>query len=546
MAALTTKLINSVNHGTNLEDSLQSTRAELESARHEMQLLREQLDEETQKRLEAEKEKKRLDDEVDDLTQTLFQEAQNMVASARRDNGEMEQRNEQLKTQLKDAETLLASHQDQLRELKDMLQQNQLLEREPSETSVHPSNPGTPLIGPTGKSAGVSDHSSHAQNRQASSHVTPDHPLSFAHLISPILRTDLQGHEDFVAMLEAGRKAAPNSRVNSGNFAGLNVMGIGSLSNFRQSTVAKPTHAATNSTSSLSTSTSAAPHVPGSFNPSSPNEASSSPTIASTLKDQKFYKRALQEDIEPTLRLETAPGLSFFSKRNVVSSMVSGSLYVEPFGPSSRFWSATYSCALCGEERADEPYVRKHRFRTSDSDDAPRHMVCDYCLSRLQATGDFVNFLRMVRSGLWKSETAEDIRLAWEECTKLREKMFWTRIGGGVVPYQPTETISSPRKLRHPDPDESAVQDTPAQDGEIPELFQPKDVTRLSMSDSPAPVRRPGTSGDSSGSASFRAARSRFESFGSQSDAEKKRSPSRPATASYRSSRSVSPVKNTE
>jgi hypothetical protein len=40
----------------------------------------------------------------------------------------------------------------------------------------------------------------------------------------------------------------------------------------------------------------------------------------------------------------------------------------------------------------------------------------------------------MVRDGLWKADCEEDQRAAWEESVRLRERMFWARLGGGVVP----------------------------------------------------------------------------------------------------------------
>lgn len=33
-----------------------------------------------------------------------------------------------------------------------------------------------------------------------------------------------------------------------------------------------------------------------------------------------------------------------------------------------------------------------------------------------------------------KCEGGGEVRGAWEECTRLRERMFWARVGGGVVP----------------------------------------------------------------------------------------------------------------
>lgn len=40
----------------------------------------------------------------------------------------------------------------------------------------------------------------------------------------------------------------------------------------------------------------------------------------------------------------------------------------------------------------------------------------------------------MIRDGYWRTCDGEGEKLAWEESVRLRERMFWARIGGGVVP----------------------------------------------------------------------------------------------------------------
>ncbi|KAG4218358.1 hypothetical protein PC116_g33162 [Phytophthora cactorum] len=40
----------------------------------------------------------------------------------------------------------------------------------------------------------------------------------------------------------------------------------------------------------------------------------------------------------------------------------------------------------------------------------------------------------MVKDGHWRAEDPESERAAWEESVRLRDQMFWSRIGGGVVP----------------------------------------------------------------------------------------------------------------
>jgi hypothetical protein len=40
----------------------------------------------------------------------------------------------------------------------------------------------------------------------------------------------------------------------------------------------------------------------------------------------------------------------------------------------------------------------------------------------------------MLKDGHWRAHGEEGEKSAWEESTRLRERMFWNRIGGGVVP----------------------------------------------------------------------------------------------------------------
>lgn len=104
VATLSNKLINAINHQTNLDDSLSATRHELEAARERIQQLERQnmeqkdlvaqgflihktiadaersklltsLAEEKEKRIDIEKEKMSIEQELENLTTALFEEA---------------------------------------------------------------------------------------------------------------------------------------------------------------------------------------------------------------------------------------------------------------------------------------------------------------------------------------------------------------------------------------------------------------------------------------------------------------------------------------
>jgi hypothetical protein len=431
VALLSTKLVNAINFQTSLDDSLQQTRHELEQSRQQchalstendritamitsgilmkksvvdesISRLRSELAAEKVAREAAEKAKKQTENELENLTTELFEEANAMVAVARKDVEAMERKNQQLRSQLQDTEMVMASQQDQLRELKESMEKAQA-------EALHSRDPSMPTTPTASSGAAFEALHSIISNNALDPDQAPDHPLHFAHLVSPVLRHDTAAYSEFTDLLISTRRTGAHSRNNSSS--------MNSQSSPGQSQGAPGT---------------SSPVMPGGFSfstSSSPSSSTFSGAAIPPLKDSRFYKRILSEDLEPTLRLDIAPGLSFLSRRTVLSSLLSGSLSVEVFPPNKHY----YACALCGESRRDEPHVRKHHFRTSEDDTAPKPL-CDYCLGRLRATCDFIAFLRMVREGHWKCDSEDEQKSAWEESVRLRERMFWSRLGGGVVP----------------------------------------------------------------------------------------------------------------
>lgn len=187
------------------------------------------------------------------------------------------------------------------------------------------------------------------------------------------------------------------------------------------------------------------------------------------LKETRFYKRIIAEDIEPALRLDLAPGLSWLTRRSVMSSISDGALIIEPL--TRDIMRENPPCALCGERRPPPPppgsagdgggavgndYVmfdamagprgnhhqqqrqpdnsRTHGFKTSSSDTAQRYPLCQICLEKMRACCEFVGYLRLIVDGHVHVRDANEEKEVWEEIVKLRERIFWARIGGGVVP----------------------------------------------------------------------------------------------------------------
>lgn len=458
VATLSTKLINAINHQTTLDDTLSSTRQELDNSRETIRQLEDQIAQqremlagdvwvrrktveaektqllsrvadEKKLRVEAEQATKKIELELENLTAALFEEANKMVISAkdeaRKEHEALQRKNDQVKAQLADTESLLKSQQEQLAELKQVMEQMNS-DRDDQTAQTVPSSPGFSKFDPKEEDSRLDGGLPSA----LSVPLSPSYPTSFTHLLQPILRTDLTSYNDFRDLIRTSKRCSAN-RVSSGSHVGLTALGIGLGS-------ATANSSAVSQSNSPSNSSPQTPNTPASsisVNPSTPT------IILPPLKDTKFYKRALAEDIEPTLRLDIAPGLSWLARRTVLTAVTDGSLVVEPVPTNTS--SATmlktqqYPCSLCGESKKDEEYLRTHRFRTSESQSAQRYPLCKYCLGRVRSTCDFLGFLRIVKDGHWRADDEDAEKAAWEESVRLREQMFWSRIGGGVVPTSP-------------------------------------------------------------------------------------------------------------
>ncbi|KAI1755949.1 hypothetical protein F4782DRAFT_376025 [Xylaria castorea] len=461
VAALSTKLINAINHQTTLDDTLSATRQELDTSQDRIReleaLVKKQREilsgeawvprktietersrllalvmSEKNQRLEVEKDKKKIEQELETLTVSLFEEANKMVITAKEDAKKeqdvLHRKNEQLKAQLADTEGLLDSQQEQLGQLK--LVMEQMAADHDDHSGTAPSSPGFSKYDPKDDDTQISEGASQSGVLES---FVPTYPTNLHHLIHPVLRTDLTSYDDFLSLIKTSKRIS--SRVSSGSYTGLPI-----LSFTGNTAISAASNASSTSLSAVGTptSTTVSPQTPNTPASAISNGSAASSTPLPPLKETKFYKRALAEDIEPTLRLDIAPGLSWLARRSVLSAMTEGTLVVEPIPANGPFTSISkpqhYPCSLCGEARKDEPHLRNYRFRTSESESAQRYPLCQYCLTRVRSTCDFLGFLRMVKDGHWRADNADSERGAWEESVRLRDQMFWSRIGGGVVP----------------------------------------------------------------------------------------------------------------
>ncbi|KAI9376249.1 hypothetical protein BJX61DRAFT_416413 [Aspergillus egyptiacus] len=487
VATLSLKLVQAINNQTKLDDTLVATRQDLEQSQGRIRVLeaenekyRQDIDEEflvkkadyddeitrlkaalaeeKAQRVSVEKEKKGIEQELETLTAALFEEANKMVAAAKLEREAVEKKNDQLRSQIKDTESLLASHQEQLAELKSVLHVMNVSKDEldgRTTISTAPPSPAAPsqLANISGKIMGPAD----PPRETVCAEIAPGPSTSFPHLIKIVCRTDILAYEDFRELFTLTRSSKPPSRAASGSYSGLNVMNL--------------------ATSFSGAGFGSASSSPSKSQPHSPNGSVSSPQPGGSsfpLKDARFYKRVLLEDIEPTLRLDAAPGISWLTRRSVLSGICEGSLLVEPVPPHVRKYE--FPCSLCGERRSGPDNERTHRFRTSDSETAQRYPLCVLCLERVRSCCEFTAYLRLILDGHIHAEEPDEVQEAWEETVRLRERMFWSRIGGGIVPIFAQTTVPEERHERQVDMDVST--------GTPPEIDQ-DDTPDDTQSDTP-------------------------------------------------------------
>ncbi|POS86099.1 hypothetical protein EPUL_001771 [Erysiphe pulchra] len=450
VTTLSNKLINAINHQTSLDDTLSATQHELAALQQRSKFLEQEnkkyLDlieqgfllrksnvdsiqeklnatilEERRKREEAERQKEKMEQEVLNLTATLFEEANKMVSIARedakRESYEAQRKNDQLKCQVADNESLMRSLQDQLAELKQLMEQ-MTTEHDDQTNQTSPSSPGFSKSYSKGYQTDDTDITHLPPYHEP---ATPTHPTNLTHLLQTVLRTDITSYQEFISLLRMSKNTTAGNRASTGSYSSIGVsLGLASHSG-----------PSTNSSTPLSTATTS-PATPNTSTSTSNSHSSLGHSSTTPLKDTKFYKRALVEDIEPTLRLDNAPGLSWLARRTVINAVCEGTLIVEPMPSSTK--NLACLCALCGESRDEPEYMRSYSFKTNENENAQRYPLCKYCVGRLRSTCDFLGFLRILRDGHWRGDDEESEKSAWEESVRLREQMFWSRLGGGVIP----------------------------------------------------------------------------------------------------------------
>lgn len=498
LAETTTQLIEEVAKSDELNRQLNQVRRELETERTARTEIEEKVksgqyvekrvyNEELMGRQEAEALARRIQGELEELSATLFDDANQRVAAANKETHEVKRRNEQLQMQLEERDSLLENLQAQITGLKSVLedmQERDQRQKHANRLSIQRSS--TPQsgvgsgVGSGGGSGGAQpDSSSGLSLSRPASAAAGGAPSVSALLdgnlwtpIRPVARRDVPPFEDFRTMVHIRNVA---HQVRDQREAAMAAAASGSSANTSTNSAASGSASSTPTTPDPGHGLSEA-FVSYSHSPTQLRlhlGSGSSTTIP--LKEFRFFKRTLADEIEPTLRLDLAPGLSWLGRRSLMSAIIDGTVLIEPISAvnenvriaagrseeevtSSSLYSSNRPvatkapCTFCGESRDSSlQYARLHNLTIAkaaahphrDDDDksagsasssgqgpvSTGYPLCQYCLNRVRSVCDFVVFMRSVRDGVWKIDDDATEQKAWDECVRLKERMFWARTG---------------------------------------------------------------------------------------------------------------------
>ncbi|GAA5894285.1 uncharacterized protein JCM6883_003771 [Sporobolomyces salmoneus] len=299
----------------------------------EMQRLMTKVVEETQTRQTAVQAHSALENEVENLTSNLFAEANKMVAFERLARARAEDKTrsveeagtsmqallEDVQVGLRDTVTKLEKRESEVAELKRRLAAHgEIVPEDPTErTSIggggiggengEEGDLGGSIIFSDGQHLGVNPAPLPLARELSQAPI----PSQFA---SPRLLTSALPYQEFLTFITYLRQ-------------------------LRVTTLARPPDPPTLSTRGFSSE-------PPPTSALSPAQLLAPHLLLSTHLSQPFLKRCVEEDSDPALRLDLAPGLGFLSRRSVGNAVVDGTLLIEPLSSGQDLPSD--KCSLCG------------------------------------------------------------------------------------------------------------------------------------------------------------------------------------------------------
>ncbi|KAJ3277114.1 rab guanine nucleotide exchange factor S2 [Terramyces sp. JEL0728] len=352
-----------------LEDDIDSKNDEILKLKKEMEIMGEKLLEEISTRKELQTSKDAVQDELEELTKSLFEEANNLVANEARERHGAQVLQQQTAKQLAETRLYLQTEQAELRQLRvkinqlETLHEQLLQEKVQQKPTIHPvtvstsedtTTPIDELIDPQ-----LFGHFKEMFEQGANMKATKFRDLIF-------MRNALE--DDVTPCLRFGG----NPRTSTKKFIDAIVLNHCFIEEMTPEQITELEQ-----------------------------------------RDEK-NKKASQLSLE---KEPPTPSTSLFNK--TMLERLSNALSTTPtpleFG----------GCSTCGRE---EKY--QYWFKITDVQEDSWYPICLNCKDRLLAVCDFYRLIRNIRQGLYSTKQPEQVYL---EILNIKRKMFFTRIGLGNV-----------------------------------------------------------------------------------------------------------------
>ncbi|KAJ3189746.1 rab guanine nucleotide exchange factor S2 [Gaertneriomyces sp. JEL0708] len=409
-----------------LEDAVASKDKELASVKVDLDRMGQKLIDEVEVRAELQHSKDALQEELEELTKSLFEEANSMVATEARQRYEHEKREKSLGKQLEDMKVQLQMEQAQLQELRSRME---AMEGGSLTVNLEPASQRSSIYSVRSDSASESYADSTGPDEaidpilfaefQDFMTSSPDVKLSKMHTLH-FMRNVLE--DDVSPCLRFGG----NPRTSTKKF----IEAIIANTCFVEELSASQTAAIEGRKSSERLAS----------KPGSPRLS-----VSPTRKPAHVKRNSLQETIDfaaaagyPISQTRTPPPTQAIFNKSVMERLSNA------FGGNSyQSAAATFSpntCSTCG--RTGQSSCR-FQFKVSASADDIWCPICANCRDRLVAVCEFYMFARHVRQGLYSTRKAEDVYL---EMLTMKRKMFYARIG--AAKFAEKDAVFTRRKTR--------------------------------------------------------------------------------------------------
>ncbi|KAG0216278.1 RAB3A interacting protein [Mortierella sp. GBA30] len=348
-----------------LENALGAKTDDYLSVQRDLAVLNDKYVDEIEKVAELQHAKEMVESELEELSRTLFEEANGMVASEARARHQLELTRKHLELELKDARERLAAETSQLKELKERMEAMMDAEQPQSKrSSVNPSDRGS-----------VDLAQLFGMNKISVPDSVPEEPETAIAIDGQLM------HEfrDFVTQSSTVRLAKIHSLPFMRHCQDEDVEPCLRFGNNPRISARKLTEGICSNTCYI-------------------EEA--------TAEQVKEYERMVLAAQQPP-----SPARNSMSSKSMLWERLQTqyALYQAPKG----------GCQTCGRSGA-----LSHRYRIATLDEWS--FIDRFCRDRLVAACEFYVFIRNIRAGLYSNRTVEDL---YSECLRLRLQMFYARAG---------------------------------------------------------------------------------------------------------------------